>query len=189
MQELQSQIDRLTRRILMMVTPVRITTTDDTGLIHTAQVGVSNTPEILDKVPVAHYYGFHANVPPDTDAIAIFGFGNRANPMIVGHNNTQYRPKNYKAGEVSLYSMWGDSVKLGENNTHTVTTKTSQITGSDTATMTGTNQAVVKSNTLITIDAPTVHVTGRIQNPLVDALEARIAELETRLRAVEARSG
>jgi len=187
MQELQSQIDRLTRRILMMVTPVRITTTDDTGLIHTAQVGVSNTPEILDKVPVAHYYGFHANVPPDTDAIAIFGFGNRANPMIVGHNNTQYRPKNYKAGEVSLYSMWGDSVKLGENNTLTLSTKTSQITGSDTATMTGTNVANVDSNSVVNINAPTINLNGKVNGALVDALEARIAELETRLLAVEAR--
>lgn len=139
----QSQVDRLYRRILNMVAPVRINTTNDQGNILTAQIGVSGTPEILDTVPFVQFYGFHSNPPPQTDAIAIFGNGNRSNPVLVGTNNIDARPRNYKAGEIGVYTNEGDTLKfnqgkavaLSAGNSFGLTTKDANIKGSNQVTL------------------------------------------------------
>ena len=155
MSDLQSQIDRLYRRILMMVAPVQIATTDDTGNVLTAQIGVSNTPEIIDKVPLLQYYGFHANPPPKTDAIAVFGAGNRSNPVLVGTNNTQYRPKNYKAGEIGLFTSEGDTLKFAQQQAVTLTAGNSFTAN--------TKQATIKGTTSVTVDTPQTTHTGDVK--------------------------
>jgi phage baseplate assembly protein V len=113
---LQNQIDRLYRRVLMMVAAGRITTTDDKGLIGTAQIGISSTPELLDKVPIMEMYGFHSNPPKDTDAVLLFGAGNRSNPIIIGTNQQQKRPANYQSGEVGVWNQNGDFLKFAKDN-------------------------------------------------------------------------
>jgi phage baseplate assembly protein V len=189
--QLQNQIDRLYRRVLMMVTPVRITATDDTGLIHQAQVGVSKTPEILPAVPVTHYYGFHANPPAQTDAIAIFGQGNRATPVIVGHNHQPSRPKNYDPGEVSLYSMFGSVLKLDKNNQFNSTSKTAAITTSDDYNVTSSSGNVnLNGHSTVTLTTPTTHMSGdlHVDGTITSAsLDDRLAALEARIAALETR--
>ena len=195
-QQLQQQIDRLYRRTMMMIAPVQIATTDDTGLIHKAQIGVSNTPEVIDSVPVAHYYGFHANPPAGTDAIAIFGNGNRSNPVLVGHNHQPSRPKNYKPGEVALYSMFGSTIKLDLNNQLNSASKTANLVTDNDFTVGSTNQNIqLNAAATVTMTTPTVHMTGnlnvdgKIHSSSVAELEARVATLETRLAALEVRDG
>lgn len=206
-QQLQHQIDRLYRKFLMMVTPVQVNTTDDTGLIHQAQIGVSKTPEILDNVPVTHYYGFHCNIPPQTDAIAIFGQGWRANPVIVGHNHQPSRPKNYDPGEVALYSMFGSTIKLDKNNQLNATSKTAQHTTDQGYTISSTNAGVTvnaKGNVQLSPQGTTqiqndTHVQGVVHandfqtpgtasmNQRLTMLEARVAAQDERLAAQDAR--
>jgi phage gp45-like len=138
-QQLQHQIERLYRRVMMMVAPVQITTTDDTGLIQKAQIGVKSTPELMDGVPILEQYGFHANMPPKTDALALFGNGLRANPIVVGTNNQASRPKNFKPGEVAVFTNEGDTLKfarqqavsLSAGNSYTLNTKQSTTNAQD----------------------------------------------------------
>jgi phage baseplate assembly protein V len=195
-QALQQQIDRLYRRAMMMIAPVQITTTDDTGLIHKAQIGVKSTPEMMDGVPVALHYGFHANMPPKTDAVAIFGNGLRANPVIVGTNHQPSRPTKYAAGEVALYSMFGAVIKLDKNNQLNATSQTAAMTASDDFTVASSNGNVnLNGKSTVTMTTPTTHMTGdlhvdgHITSASLDELEARIASLETRFAALEARLG
>lgn len=203
MLSLQGQIDRLYRRVLMMVAPAQITATDDTGLIHLAQIGISNTPEIIDSVPVTHYYGFHTNPPVKTDAIVIFHAGLRAQPVIVGHNHTPSRPKNFKPGEMAIYTdegqtpgasnsfkfARGEAATLLAGQSFTLTTKAATLTGS----------------TTLKLDSPTTSTTGKLvlaQDP-AGAMEAgtkqyidrgdgardeQLAALEARIAALEARA-
>jgi phage gp45-like len=154
--DVQSQIDRLYRRVLMMVTPVRINTTDDTGNVLKAQIGVSNTPEILDNVPVLQFYGFAVNPPPKTDAIAIFGNGNRSNPVIVGTNNIESRPRNYKPGEVGIFTNEGDTLKFNQGKAVALTA--GESFGLDT------KAATLKGSSQITLDTPNTHHTGDVKS-------------------------
>ena len=139
----QSQFDRLYRRILNMVAPVRINTTNDKGNILTAQIGISGTPEILDNVPYVQLYGYSSNPPPKTDAICIFANGNRSNPVIVGTNDIASRPKDYKPGEIGLFTNEGDTLKfnqgkavaLSAGNSFGLTTKDANIKGTDQVTL------------------------------------------------------
>lgn len=107
-----STVDRLYRRILMMVAPVKITATDDTGPVHKVQMRMPGTAEILDNCPVIQHYGFASHAMVDTDATAIFIGGDRTQAAIVGHNNQQFRFRNQKSGEVVIYTDEGDFVQL-----------------------------------------------------------------------------
>jgi phage gp45-like len=193
----ESQIERLSRRVLTMIAPARISATDDTGNIHSAQIGISSTPEIIDKVPVTHYYGFHTNVPANTDAIVIFGNGDRSRPVIVGHNNIKARPKNFKPGEVALFTDEGDTLKFSRQQAVSLTAGNSYTLSSKAGTVKGTDT--------VTIDTPQTHHTGDVHatgtyygkdfvtgsgvsvEDRLAALEARNAQLEARNAQLEAR--
>jgi phage baseplate assembly protein V len=111
-QHLQNQIDRLYRRILMTVAPVKITATDDEGPIHRIQGRVQGTPETIDDMGVMQIYGLASHAPVGTDATAMFVGGDRANTVIIATGNQKYRLRGLKSGEVALYSDEGDFVKF-----------------------------------------------------------------------------
>jgi phage gp45-like len=142
LQGVQNQVDKLYRRLLMSTAPVAIQTTDDSGTILRTQIAVHGTPEVIDRVPLAHFYGFHAVPPAKTDALALFVGGDRSNPIIVGTNNQQARPKNWKAGEVGHYTDEGDSITLNRGNNINVTAKTGFKVDTKTATIKGSQEVV-----------------------------------------------
>jgi phage gp45-like len=151
----QGQVDRLYRRILNIVAPVRINTTNDKGNILTAQIGVSGTPEILDNVPFVQLYGIHTNPPPKTDAIAIFANGNRSNPVLVGTNDIASRPRNYKPGEVGMFTNEGDNLKFNQGKA--VALSAGNSFGLDT------KSANLKGSDQITLDTPNTTHTGDVK--------------------------
>jgi phage baseplate assembly protein V len=102
-------LDRLYRRILMLVAPVKITATDDTGPVHRAQIR-GFPPETIDAMPVLQIYGLASHAMPGSDAIAIFAGGDRSNGMIIATGNQQARLRNLKPGEVALYTDEGDKL-------------------------------------------------------------------------------
>lgn len=106
-----SEVDRLWRRIMMMVAPVKILATDDTGPVHKVQMRVTPS-EVIDQVPVLQLYGIASHAQPGSDAQAMFTAGNRASPVIVATGNQQARLRGLQPGEVALYTDEGDYVKL-----------------------------------------------------------------------------
>ena len=121
---MSSVADRLYRRILMMVAPVKITATDDTGPVHRAQVR-GFAPETIDNMPVLQIYGLASHAMPGSDAIAIFACGDRSNGMIIATGNQQAGLRNLKSGEVALYDNDGTVVQLAEGGNVAITCRRS----------------------------------------------------------------
>lgn len=109
-----STADRLYRRIMMSVMPMKISATDDTGPVHRAQMK-GFPPETIDNMPVLQIYGLASHAMPGSDGLAIFASGDRSNGVIIATGNQQYRLRNLKAGEVALYDNQGNIVKLTAN--------------------------------------------------------------------------
>ena len=124
-----STADRLYRRIMMAVMPMKIVATDDSGPIHRAQVR-GFAPETIDAMPVLQIYGLASHAMPGSDAMAIFASGDRSNGVIIATGNQQYRLRALKSGEVALYDNAGNVVKLaaGGNIEITCPTKVRVVT-------------------------------------------------------------
>ena len=131
-----SVADRLYRRVQMMLAPVKITATDDTGPVHRAQVRAM-APEQIDNVSVLQLYGLASHAMIGSDAMALFVSGDRSNAVIVATNNQGARMRNLKSGEVALYTDEGDSVLLSRGRI-----------------------IAVKCGTKVHIDCPLVELTG-----------------------------
>ena len=144
-----------------MVTPVRITATDDSGSVHTVQTRVTTTNEPLDGVPVAQLFGLSGHAPAGSDAVAIFVRGNRSSPIIVATNHQGIRPRNLKSGEVCLYNAEDSTIVLSQGHTIKITGTTITIAaaagGKSTVNLTGDIHAT-GTITADTINAPHGHV-------------------------------
>lgn len=112
-----------------MVAPLRITATDDTGSVHTAQVRVTTTNEPIDAVPVAQLFGLSGHAPAGSDAVAVFVRGNRSSPIIIATNHQQLRPRNLNPGEVCLYNAEDSTIVLAEGHTIKISGNTITIGG------------------------------------------------------------
>lgn len=106
-----TETERLYRRVQMMVAPVKITATDDSGPVHRLQMRVTPV-ETIDNVPSLHLYGVSAHAPAGSDGTAVFLTGDRSSAVVVATNNQAARLRGLKPGEVALYTDEGDYVKL-----------------------------------------------------------------------------
>ena len=182
--ELQSQIDKLYRRMLMAVAPTLIAATDDSGPIHKVQVSINGTPETIDNVGVMQIYGLASHAPPGTDATALFMGGLRSNPVIVATGNQEARLKNQKPGEISLYSDEGDAISLKRGNNVAITTKTATIAGSDKITL---STPLTELSRDLTAQGKIDAAGGFYQNGVPIGGAAEIAELRQELAELRAR--
>ena len=115
--------NRLYRRVMMAIAPMKITATDDSGPIHRAQVR-GFPPETIDAMPVLQIYGLASHAMPGSDAMAIFASGDRSNGVIIATGNQTYRLRNLGSGEVALYDNSGNIVKLGQGGNIEITCPT-----------------------------------------------------------------
>jgi phage baseplate assembly protein V len=104
-------IERLWRRIQLVVGRGRIKTSNDAGNVQMIQVQLG-ADEIRDNTPRLAEYGFTSNPLPDADAVIIFAAGDRSNGVIIATGDQRYRLRNLAPGEVALYSDEGDYVRF-----------------------------------------------------------------------------
>jgi phage baseplate assembly protein V len=154
---LQTQIDRLYRRIRMMVAPTKILATDDTDVIHKVQLRVQNTPEILDSVGVMQIYGLASHAPVGTDATALFVMGDRSNPVVIATGQQKSRLKNQKPGEISLYTDEGDTISMQRQQNVAISTKTATTKATD-AFNVSTKNATINGSDQINLTTPNTTV-------------------------------
>jgi phage baseplate assembly protein V len=139
-----SVTDRLYRRILMTTAGLTISATNDKGPVHLVQGKVRGTPETIDNLQVVQLYGVASHAPTGSDALAIFGNGDRSNGVIVATANQKARPRNQQPGEVTIFTDEGDAISLQRG--HVILITTQNIT--------------INAVTAVTITAPSVTITG-----------------------------
>lgn len=114
MSDVGGAIERMYRRILLIVGRGRTQTGSDDGSVQLQQVRLGQM-DTLDNVPRLSEYGFNSMPPADTDAIVLFVGGNRSNGVIVATGNQRFRMRSLKPGEVSISDNLGQSVLLSQD--------------------------------------------------------------------------
>jgi phage baseplate assembly protein V len=144
MSEAIGAIERMYRRIMLMVGRGRIKTSRDDGAAQMHQVRF-NALETTDNIPRLGEYGFNSMPPADSDAVLLFAGGNRINGIIIATGNQTFRMRSLKPGEVSISDNLGQSVYLTQAG----------------IVVNGGGLPVMVTNTPeITLDSPKIHATG-----------------------------
>lgn len=104
-------IDRIYRRVLMMVTRGRVTTGNDSGAVQMLQIKL-NADHVRDSTPRLAEFGFSSMPPNGSDAVLVFIAGDRSNGVIVATGHQASRMKNLQAGEVAIFDDQGQSIYL-----------------------------------------------------------------------------
>ncbi|WP_260430436.1 phage baseplate assembly protein V [Burkholderia stagnalis] len=105
------QLNRLARRILLMMARGTITLVDDSQNVQTLQVRV-NGLELLPDIPRFAEYGFTSNPPAGTQAIVGSKNGDRNDGIVIATSNAKYRLVGLSTGEVAIHDDKGQSVYL-----------------------------------------------------------------------------
>jgi phage baseplate assembly protein V len=166
---MREQLERLWRRLQLVIGRGRIRVIDDSTPAQTLQVQLG-ADETKDGLPRVAEYGFTSNPPPGTDAVVIFLAGERTNGVVVGTNNQQFRLRNLATGEVALYDNRGRFVLLSEAGIHvqgnadpilaeTTSTITAHAGGDINATSDG-GAVNATAATSIKLEAPFIHLKG-----------------------------
>ena len=112
MSEMAEALERLYRRVVMLVSAGRVTATGDAGSVQKLQVQLRGDQEIRDGTPRIAEYGFTSVPQPGCDAVVIFAGGDRSEGIIVATGDQRYRLRGLAPGEVSLYDDLGQVVTL-----------------------------------------------------------------------------
>lgn len=147
MNEATAAIERLYRRVMLVVGRGRIKTGSDAGPVQQQQVRLGQF-ETFDDIPRISEYGFNSMPPAESDAVLIFVGGNRLDGVIIGTGHQQFRMRSLKPGEVSISDNLGQSVYLTQQGI--------VIDG-------GGLPVLVRNTPSVTLDTPMVHATGDMQ--------------------------
>lgn len=147
-----STSDRLHRRIQMGTARVSISATDDSGPIHRAQVRIT-PPETIDGMACLQLYGFASHAPVGSEAVAVFGQGDRSQGAIIATGNPALRPRNQPSGGALLYDGAGTVIALDNAGNILITCKGTITVKADTIDVTANS---------IAITAPDITMTGTI---------------------------
>jgi phage baseplate assembly protein V len=179
--------DRLYRRVQMQTASVTISATNDKGPVHLVQGKVRGTPETIDNLQTLNLYGFASHAPIGSDALVIFGNGDRSNGAIIATANQKARPRDQKSGEVTIFSDEGDSISLQRGNIVLVTTKTVTINAATEVTINGATKITINApavtiqgtsgaNTVINVKGD-IHATGTITADTINAPNGRVGTM------------
>jgi phage baseplate assembly protein V len=105
------QLNRLARRILLMMARGSITLVDDTKPVQMLQLRI-NGLELISDIPRFIEYGFTSNPPAGTQAVVAMKNGDRNDGIVIATSNAKYRMKGLATGEVAIYDDSGQSVYL-----------------------------------------------------------------------------
>jgi phage baseplate assembly protein V len=105
------QLNRLGRRILLLMARGAIALVDDTKSVQTLQVRL-NALELIPDVPRYAEYGFTSNPPAGTQALIAFKNGDRNDGFVIATSNARYRMTALASGEVAIHDNNGQSVYL-----------------------------------------------------------------------------
>ena len=108
---MMEELERVYRRLLMMVRSGRGVLVNDAGSVQTAQVRLSAS-EVLDDMPRLAEYGFQSNPPAGDDKVALFIGGNLTDGVVIATGHQLYRMRGLSTGEVAISDDKGQKVYL-----------------------------------------------------------------------------
>lgn len=108
---MNAMLNRLARRILLLLGRGRVMTTNDSGPVQLVQVQI-NDLETIDGLRRLAEFGFTSMLPRDTDVAIAFLGGDRSNGVVVASNHQPSRPRDLKAGETMIYTQDGKQIYL-----------------------------------------------------------------------------
>ncbi|MFC0257584.1 baseplate assembly protein [Achromobacter marplatensis] len=111
---MEQAIERLWRRLQMMVGRGVVTSVDDRGPVQMMQVRASGL-EVADRRVRPQEFGLSSYPPLGSDAALVSVSGDRSSTIVVGVNHQESRPRDLKPGETKLYSQDGKYVYLTDD--------------------------------------------------------------------------
>jgi phage baseplate assembly protein V len=135
-QVIQKMLAPMHRRVALMVSRAVIVMVNDSLKMQGVQVNLM-ADVTRDGVERFQNYGLTSNPHPGAEAIVVSVGGNQDHGIAIAVDDRRYRLVGLAEGEVALYDDLGQKVQL-------------------------TRTGIVVHSTLITLDAPTTHVTGNL---------------------------
>ncbi|CCD30345.1 Putative Phage baseplate assembly protein V [Candidatus Glomeribacter gigasporarum BEG34] len=153
-QTLPAGLERLFRRVMLMIGRGRLTTGRDDGPVqrHQARLGAL---EVRDHTPRLAEYGFASMPPVGSDAVVVFIGGDRSNGVIIATGHQASRLNHLKAGEAALYDDLGQRVILTR---HGIVIEGAGLP----VTLRNTPEVTLKASAKVRIEAPVLECTGQI---------------------------
>jgi phage baseplate assembly protein V len=149
-----SSLERLFRRVMLMIGRGRLTTGQDDGPVQRHQVRLGAL-EVRDNTPRLAEYGFTSMPPPGSDAVLVFIGGDRSNGVMIATGHQASRLKRLQPGEAALYDNLGQRVFL--------TRKGVVIEGAGLpVAIRNTPEVTLKADAKVRIEAPVLECTGQI---------------------------
>lgn len=135
-QVIQKMLAPMHRRVALMVSRAVIVMVNDSLKMQGVQVNLM-AGVTRDGVERFQNYGLTSNPHPGAEAIVVSVGGNQDHGIAIAVDDRRYRLTGLAEGEVALYDDLGQKVHL-------------------------TRTGIMVHSTLITLDAPTVHITGNL---------------------------
>lgn len=106
-------LSRLRDRILLMTARCTLSLVDDRLRMQEVQVLLLSA-ERRSGLERVQEYGFTSVPLPGAEAVAVFYGGNRADGAVVATDDRRHRPRGWAPGEVGLYAVPGQLLKMDE---------------------------------------------------------------------------
>lgn len=146
-------IDRLVRRVRLMVARGIVNLVNDAGGLQTMQLSLLDG-EVRDDVERVQNYGMTSNPPAGAVPVAVAVAGSRDHLMVVAADHPGYRVVGLQSGEVCIYTDEGDRVFMKRGRVVEVVTKTLRINA----------DTLIELNTdRLQINAPLTNSSGQLK--------------------------
>ncbi|KDR25424.1 phage baseplate assembly protein V [Caballeronia zhejiangensis] len=106
-------LNALSRRIRLFVSRAVISYVDDTRTVQYLQAKI-NALETVGDIPRYVEYGLSSNPPLGSEALIVFGNGERTNGIVIATSNAKYRVTALASGEVVVHDNTGQKVYLSQ---------------------------------------------------------------------------
>ncbi|MDA8092355.1 MAG: phage baseplate assembly protein V [Betaproteobacteria bacterium] len=148
-------IQRIARRLQMLVGVGRVTLVDDSGPVQMMQLALGSL-EVRDRTPRLAEFGFASNPPAGSDATLLFVGGDRSNGVVIATGSQALRLRDLQPGEAAIYDGQGKYVYLTETGI-VVEAKGQPVTVNDASAVT------VNASTSVTLNSPSTKITGTLE--------------------------
>ncbi len=154
-------IERLFRRVQMMLGRGRVTHVDDTGPVQIMQATMTGLETADNRLRVAEF-GFTSNPPVGSDVLALHVAGDRGSAAVIATSHQESRPRGLQPGESILYSQDGKQVYMTASGGIVVEAKWQDVTVNNAATVTiNAQNVVVNASSNVSVSAQgSVEISG-----------------------------